>query len=69
MSVYILTATRGGVTSEEELHAEDDSDATFIAMNRILNLAAGQSEPWASGRIVLEQHGRIVREMAEKGDR
>jgi hypothetical protein len=64
---YILKAYGNELNySSVPIHAWDDTDATFMAMNEILNRATPDNY-WGTGRIELcSSNGEIIREMDSK---
>lgn len=67
MTTYKLTATRNGARREILFPAQDDNQATFDAIFKILDKATN-SEIWAKGAIQLHNcnTGELLKEMEEK---
>jgi len=69
MRTYKLTAQHGEDVAIETFLEEDDTEATFTAIWKILDRAhAGQdAKTWAKGRITLcDEDGNVIRVMEEK---
>lgn len=67
MTTYTLTAELGDDSETVVIHADDDRDATFSAIARIMELAYPNVVLWAKGAITLaDSRGRVVRTMDAK---
>lgn len=65
MSTYMLTATLGNAANTVTFTEENDTDAIWTAMFKILD-AATKSRLWAKGEIVLAGPEGIVKTMPAK---
>lgn len=67
MTTYTLTAELGTESETVAIRADDDRDATFTAIARIMELAYPNVALWARGAITLaDSRGRVVRTMDAK---
>ena len=63
---YTLTATLGNQTKQVLIDAADDTEATFEAVFKILDMAVNRPL-WANGAIELRNpRGELINEMAAK---
>jgi len=65
---YKLTATLENKVATRGIMAVDDADATFAAINYIMDAAyKNQTGPWALGKIALtNENGELIQEMEAK---
>lgn len=68
MATYALTASNSTTTEATPIEAENDQDAMFSAIAKILNRAHENPEGiWGKGEIILkDEAGDTVAEMAGK---
>ena len=69
-TTYTLSARSGAHIRATRIYADDDTEATYAAMARVLN-AAVEDRVWAEGAITLRHNasGRVVQTMPAKSPR